>query len=338
MAFLSYRNLKILIQLAFWLGYITIATLVFSMVVPPQWALMRTLMMASVHILLVYFHLYFILPRFFDKKKYLQYGALLAVSLTIAVLLKSAGDRLLIEWSDLNGPLARYKDGNVPILSGLVADLVFLFITTPVRWMDEFYKRKALQERFQTHRLAAELKFLKTQVNPHFLFNTLNNLYSLAYTGSEKTAPMILKLSEMMRYMLYESDAEQVPLDKEIQYIQNYIQLQQLKTEEEQQIIFEVLGETAGLQLPPMLFVPLVENAFKHGNLEENGWLKAKIEVEDKRLIFSIHNSFRPHQQKDPVGGIGLENVRKRLQLLFPEKHEFNVEEKDGVFGVRLIL
>jgi hypothetical protein len=320
----------------FWIGYIIIATLLFALFAPPKWALLRTLSIASIHILLVYFHLKVLLPRYFDTRKFGWYAFLLIVALAIATWLKIEADQLLLNFSELEGPLAQYREGKVPVLSGLVANLVFLFITTPVRWMDELYKRKELQQQFQTHRLEAELRFLKTQVNPHFLFNTLNNLYSLAYIGSEQTAPTILKLSEMMRYMLYESDAEYVPLEKEIQYLNNFIQLQELKTEESQQIVFEVIGEVAGIQIPPLLFVPLFENAFKHGNLDEGGWLKSKLIIQDTVLDFNITNSFLLNQKKDQIGGIGLENVKKRLELLFPENHEFLIEQKDQVFSVKM--
>lgn len=336
MTLVSYQSLKILVQLMFWTGYIVIATLVFALVAPLEWAFLRTLGIGIVHILLVYFHLKILLPRFFDTKKYLAYGVLLLIALVMGSWLKMLIDQTLIGFSALEGPLSAYRDGNIPFVSGLVANLVFLFITTPIRWMDEFYKRKELQQQFQTHRLEAELKFLKTQVNPHFLFNTLNNLYTLAYVGSEQTAPTILKLSEMMRYMLYESDARRVPLEREIHYLRNFIQLQELKTEESQQIAFEVAGDSGGIQIPPLLFVPLFENAFKHGNLDEGGWLKSQLSITKDSLIFHISNSFQENQKKDQVGGIGLENVKKRLALLYPDKHEFYVNSEDGVFSVKM--
>lgn len=321
----------------FWVGYLVIATLLFALVVPVEWALLRMSAVALVHIILVYFHLYVLLPHFFDKKKYVWYGILLLLALSISVSMKVGIDEVLLELTDFNGPLKGYRDGTIPLASGFVGSLVFLFITTPVRWMDEYYKRKELQQEFQMHRLEAELRFLKTQVNPHFLFNTLNNLYSLAYIGSEHTAPTIMKLSEMMRYMLYESDSEQVPLEKEINYLNNFIELQKLKTEEEQKIFFRVEGDPTGLRIPPLLFVPLFENAFKHGNLEDGGWLKSKLKIKENVLTFSMENSFSEQQKKDDVGGIGLENVKKRLALLFPQKHEFQTKSIGNTFAVDMV-
>lgn len=321
----------------FWVGYLVIATLLFALVVPAEWALLRMSAIALVHVLLVYFHLYVLLPHFFDKKKYVRYGISLLIALCISVLMKVGIDGVLLELTDFNGPLAGYRESRLALGAGFVGSMVFLFITTPVRWMDEYYKRKELQQAFQMHRLVAELKFLKTQVNPHFLFNTLNNLYSLAYMGSEHTAPTIMKLSEMMRYMLYESDAEQVPLEKEISYLNNFIELQKLKTEEDQEIVFEVEGDPKGLRIPPLLFVPLFENAFKHGNLEEGGWLKSKLKIEEHILTFSMENSFSAQQKKDDVGGIGLENVKKRLALLFPQKHVFQTEIAGDTFAVDMV-
>ncbi|MEZ4930618.1 MAG: histidine kinase [Saprospiraceae bacterium] len=150
-----------------------------------------------------------------------------------------------------------------------------------------------METEFRTHQLEAELRFLKAQVNPHFLFNALNNIYSLSFTESKKAPEMILKLSDMMSYMLYDCKSEQVKLSAEINYLKNYIDLQQLKKEGELNIDFNIKGNVSNAFISPMLFIPFFENAFKHGNLEdtENGWLKSKLKMENGILDFHIANS-----------------------------------------------
>jgi len=277
-----------------------------------------------------------LLTRLFDKKRYATYTLALTISICAIAFIKMGYDQWLIQVSHQEGALSQLRYSDLPFITAVIANVAFLFITTPVRWMDDFYRRKELQQQSQQAQLEAELRFLKTQLNPHFLFNTLNNLYTLAFIGSEQTAPMILKLSEMMRYLLYESEARRVSLHQEIQYLNNFIELQQLKTPDPQQIEFEVQGAVAGKQIPPLLFVPLFENAFKHGNLDAGGWVKSKLELKEERLYFLMENSFIEHRQKDEVGGIGLENVQKRLELLFPSKHNIEQKKTKNTFQISL--
>ncbi|GAB4404817.1 MAG: hypothetical protein OHK0039_05310 [Bacteroidia bacterium] len=226
------------------------------------------------------------------------------------------------------------------INSVFFSSLLMIFVTSPVRMVDAHSRQRELEEALKSHRLEAELRFLQAQVNPHFLFNTLNNIYSLAFTGSAQTAPMIMKLSEMMRYMVYDGKAAWVPLRSEIQYIYNYIELQQLKTPERQQIRLEVSGDPGPHRIPPLLFVPLFENAFKHGNLDAHGqgWLEAHLDLDPQGLHFSLRNTFLPRESKDQIGGIGLDNIRQRLALIFPGRHAFEVLQADGIFEVAIRL
>ncbi len=196
-------------------------------------------------------------------------------------------------------------------------------------WFGNEQQRKDLENQ----RLTSELAFLKTQINPHFLFNTLNSLYALSIKGSPDTPEGIMKLSQLMRYMLYESGRGRVYLVKELEAIGYYIHLQRLRMPAHVPIAYEVQGEVGDKLIEPMLLLPLVENVFKHGLTH----IAICLEVRDRQLVLRTRNSLR----KVPVGGaggIGLQNLRRRLQLLYAGKHALALEEKEGMFHVSLVL
>lgn len=181
----------------------------------------------------------------------------------------------------------------------------------------------------------AELAFLRSQVSPHFLFNSLNNIYSLSYKKSDKAPDAILKLSELTRYMLYEKQ-EQIPLEKEWNYIQNFISLQQLRYDQPLNLQVTTKGNLASAQIAPYLLIPFVENAFKHGDVnDKENPLTIELECNEKEIIFHVKNKIG-FQQKDKDGGIGLENVRRRLQLLYNDKHQLLIENQKEIFDCYL--
>ncbi|MBL7942133.1 MAG: histidine kinase, partial [Flavobacteriales bacterium] len=196
------------------------------------------------------------------------------------------------------------------------------------------YQRKARQEA-DLMRSQAELTFLKAQINPHFLFNTLNSIYSLAYQQSPATLKAIEQLSELLRYTLYEK-AELVPLSSELTYLKNYIALQQLRYPA---IRIDLSFDEAGnATIPPLTLIPLVENAFKHGHFSaSNEVLRCNLKRDDRSFTFSVENPVRK-SGKSESGGVGLENVRRRLELQFPEKIELSTRETGGIFTTTLHL
>jgi sensor histidine kinase YesM len=183
----------------------------------------------------------------------------------------------------------------------------------------------------------AELQFLRSQINPHFLFNTLNNIYSLVYEKSDKAPDAILKMSELMRYALYEKK-ERVSLSQEWSYILSLIELQKLRFANPPSVNIRTTGDLDKATIPPYLLIPFIENAFKHGDFKSTDVsLDIELTVMDSGLNFSITNPVG-HIQKDTAGGIGLENVRKRLFLLFPDRHKLQTLESAGKFSVHLKL
>lgn len=223
----------------------------------------------------------------------------------------------------------------------LFAFVVILGISIAYFFLNAWAKSELIQTQLQANQLSTEIKFLKSQINPHFLFNTLNNLFSMAQAkGNDELAAGISKLSGMMRYMLYDSDEESVPLSKEIIYLQECITLNKLRHADEEIIIsFEHAGQIADTRIAPMLFIPFVENAFKHGvAIGQNSEIQIAIVVSGKKLNFSCLNtdysSIKKMEMK--ISGIGLENVSRRLELVYPGKHRLIINKEDGKFMVNL--
>ncbi|MGD0582393.1 MAG: sensor histidine kinase [Bacteroidales bacterium] len=210
-----------------------------------------------------------------------------------------------------------------------------ILIRMLVGWYNE---RQAADEKLiQDHKF--ELELLKAQLNPHFFFNTLNNIYSLVYKKSDEAPAALMKMSDIMRYMLYESKAEKVPLDKELEYLNDYIELQKLRFTDPGFIDYSVKGETANHHIPPMMLLSFVENAFKHGKKRvPNPGILIRIEASEKLLNFFVSNYIIENPVTEPHGhtGIGLKNIKRRLELLYPGSHDLSVITKDGRFTVDL--
>lgn len=227
---------------------------------------------------------------------------------------------------------ARAFNGLMPYLLAFVGSALFEI----GRFANQKTKEAIL---LRSEKLETEMKLLKSQINPHFLFNALNNIYSLSYLKPEKTPDNLLKLSEMLRYMLYECNEDKVPISKEIAYLENYIALKLLKDSRGMKVSVDLAPPTTNFLIAPMLLIPFVENAFKHSNIEdlEKGWITIYLKTVDQKLIFKVSNSFAPSPStKDKVGGIGLTNVKRQLALLYPNKHKLDIQSNNNEYHVYL--
>lgn len=203
------------------------------------------------------------------------------------------------------------------------------------------YRRERQTQALLAEQQAAQVDFLKAQINPHFLFNALNNLYSLVALKSNEAPKMLLKLSELLRYAVYEGREKQARLAGEVQQIRNFIDLYQLRSETPANIVFEVKGDPANRHLEPMILIPLVENCFKHCDFDLNPKAFARIEllIEGKNLCFYTTNSFQTHdRQKDEIGGVGLTNIARRLALRYPDAYTFDYGPQGPIFYTSLQL
>ncbi len=329
------KKYELLWHILFWLFYLIVLTMVFARFLGFEQAILRNIVNAAVLAPLVYFNLYFLVGKYLFKEKYIQYAAAVLFLILATSPLRAYIDTFFS--NSQNNPLVMYSAAHYGTI--FLSSVIMLGITTTLKLLEEWYDKKEMETELLRHRFEAELKFLKAQINPHFLFNVLNNIYSLTYLEGKAAAPQILKLSGLMRYMLYESDETIVDLKNEIDYIKNYLDLQQLKSESANNIVFNLEGNTDQIKIAPLLFIPFFENAFKHGDVLDNksGYIKASIKVTTEELNFHMENTIAPAEtRKDTVGGIGLDNVQKRLQLLYPSKHSLSISKENNIFIVDL--
>jgi sensor histidine kinase YesM len=233
-----------------------------------------------------------------------------------------------------------HDSNRMPINARTVISILLAFaIGTSIKTTQEWFRKEKERKEAENARLDAEISLLKWQVNPHFLFNTLNGIYSLANRKSDKTADSIARLSNILRYMLYDTDTQEVRLDEEIQYLSDYIELQKLRMHNNVHVSFEISGTTNQVFIVPMLLLPFVENAFKHGtDTTSNCFIDVRLKAENGIFTFIIENSvpFKHKTTKDKSSGIGLKNVDRRLKLHYPNSHLLVVSQLEKSFLVNL--
>ena len=258
--------------------------------------------------ILVYFNLFYLIPNYLTEKKFLLYCGLLILSVLVITPIKLLVFYLILHNAEtfIIGKQFWFFIATFLIVG---SSTIGKIITD---WVRHLRERKDLQ----TQTMQSELRFLKSQINPHFLFNTLNNLYALTLKKSDKAPEIVIKLSEMMRYMLYECNERRVPLQKEVNYIQNYLDLERLRQGKNVEINFKVQGQVFDQQIAPLMFIPFLENSFKHGlNTHlSHGFVNILLEVENQHIHFYIENSKSeslPTQTHKRSCGIGLVNVKR---------------------------
>jgi two-component system LytT family sensor kinase len=295
------------------------------------------LLYPAINITLFYLNYLVLIPRFLDKKKYGLYAVTIAGALIFYGFVKY-GVALVFKQYILMRVKGQMTGFGHYFVSTVFTSLVFLFLSAVLKFTVDWFLNERKQRDLENQRLSAELAFLKSQINPHFLFNSLNSIYALAYQRSETTPDAILKLSEIMRYMLYESDDNKVDLEKELQYLQSYIDLQKIRFGNKAYIDFKVQGEIKSQQIAPLLLVAFVENAFKHG-VANNPLtpIRLLIDVDDAHLHFYMQNK-KHMNNRDTLGGIGLNNVQRRLNLLYPGKYNLVVNDEMDTYTVELSL
>ena len=287
---------------------------------------------------LVYLNLLYLIPNYLAKQAFVYFGLVLA---TCAIVTPIEVLVLYLKFSNQE-----------PYRESLVMHQVWLFwgnvvvvaASTVLRVIMDWWRYQNEKQVLVTQTMQSELRFLKSQINPHFLFNTLNNLYALTLKKSDKAPEIVLKLSEIMRYMLYECNERRVHLSKEIHYIYNYLDLERLRQPKDADIRFVVEGHISEQMVAPLLFVPFLENSFKHGlnhSVNGGGYVRLKLIASGEDLEFTIENSKvdqLPKQNHARSGGIGLANVRQRLQILYPEDHTLEISDEPNRYAVILRL
>ena len=224
---------------------------------------------------------------------------------------------------------------SLPICSVVLFSSIFVVI-------HQFFVQVKESKQLEIDNIKNELNFLKAQFQPHFLFNTLNNIYSLTFNNSELAGKSILQLSGLLRYVLYESDSEKVDLQKEIKHLKEYIELEKIRFASRMELSFNISGDTSGKKIIPILLIPFLENAFKHASnkLDEKIWITIDLIIKKEYLSFTVENSVFPEgktQIQHSYSGIGLENVKRRLSLLY-KNYTFNHEQKENYYHAYLMI
>ena len=285
-------------------------------------------------LLIIFFYLNarLLIPWLLYKRKYIIYTAAILFSFTFYVLM------MWLLWINFTHPDANFSFDRHLFFS----TFTFLFIlacSTAYKTIRDKIIADQLAKEKETENLKTELSLLRSQVSPHFMFNVLNNMVSLARKKSDQLEPSLIKLSSLMRYMLYETDEEKVSLEKETEYLQSYIDLQEQRFGKKVAINVTMCQPDNTYDIEPMLLIPFVENAFKHGTgLIENAHIGIELKAEKNILNFSVSNRYNPASVdvKDKASGIGLVNVQRRLELLHPGTHRLYITKDNDLFTVSL--
>jgi two-component system LytT family sensor kinase len=296
--------------------------------------------MLPVRIAGTYVFIYYIIPHFLFEKKYISFVVL---ALIHAILF---GVTLwIVLWLFVYCPGCIYEADYplfyIPkifnlIISNYEIPAVAAVIIITRRW----YTDQQVTRELEKEKLEAELKYLKSQINPHFLFNTLNNLYSLTLKKSEKAPDVVLKLSGMLDYMLYHSNEKEVRLIEEIDFIKAKLELEKIRYGKRLKLKTEIVGDFENKYIAPLLLLPFIENSFKHGASkdEQNPYINLSIKITDECLLLNVINSFSGRSEDDSSEGIGLQNVQRRLEIQYKDRYELNISKHDNMYEVRFRL
>ncbi len=289
----------------------------------------------------VYFILYFLKPRYFNKRKYFTFSLALVCTICLVSYLQ-----LYVIWLCVKlGIFAPYTFDQVfsrwRYFSAMGHINSILFVAFIIKVVKEGFENAQINSRLLKEKLEAELQLLKSQLNPHFFFNTLNNLYALSIKKSDQAPEVVLKLSNLMSYMLYDTAHNTVVLAKELNFIQDYIELEKLRYGDYLDVKLETRGDLARVHLPPLLLLPFIENAFKHGVAKggEQNQIHILLEQQDSKLIFNISNTKNQTAVKgSQQGGLGLKNVKRRLKLLYKKHYDLHIYDTEEKYQVMLSL
>jgi two-component system LytT family sensor kinase len=301
------------------------------------------------YVCLVYLNILWLMPRFLFRKRYAAYiFLLLSFTVITAAIMGPYSDWFIqrfkgVDTMALSSVSFGEKGPSLSMVSYclLIAPTIFMlvFIFGIGSLAQQYFTVARQKELIEQRQVKAELSLLKSQINPHFLFNVLNSIYALSLKKSDMAPEVVLKLSDLMRYMLYEANEETVALDREVDMLLDYIELERVRIDSRQRISVTTQTISGLHRIAPVLLIPFVENAVKHGmdSLAEGAFIELNIYMQDHWLHFYCRNNYKESQQTRK-GGIGLENVRKRLQLLYPQRHKLDIRKEAFIFEVELSI
>lgn len=339
----SYAKFKISSHILFWLCSIIFAISAFYVASDHQLALNSDLVFRALipnigFAFAVYVNLYLLIPKFLKTKNYIFYTFWLLIALAFSAILIQGIFVLLLQTKGFTDQLVRMFSTH------FFTAAFYVGITSLFKFVKDWLQLQEMTLRItqiEREKLEAELNTLKSQLNPHFLFNSLNNIYSLALTNSPRTPEIILKLSDLMRHVLYESRENFIPVKDELNFLTNFIELQKIRLNNQIDIQYTIEGNIPDLKVIPLIFEPFIDNAFKHGlrNPATSPYIHISIHFQDKIMRFRIENNFfNTSASKTPKSsGIGLKNIERRLEFLYtPNEYKYEINRTDNTFAIIL--
>lgn len=325
----------IFLHILFWMFIVTYFAWGFGLKTNPVRSLINASFFLPGFFIMVYSLVYFLVPRYLLQRKFLSFFIGLFIILGICTLYTILAQLSLNDSQTFRG-MSLSEGRNI---------LPFLHvggIAVSIRLLIYWYEQKQQTLEAEKQKTVAELQLLKAQLHPHFLFNTLNNLYSYTLEESPRCPEIVLKLSELLRFMIYESNTPKMPLKTEIQVLQNYISLEEMRYGDRLDISVSIDGDIEKYQIAPFLLLPFLENAFKHGTSKQldQCWISLNISILNSEMEFKLVNSIEPQTDEEQIkpGGLGLMNVKKRLELLYKNKHSLETKRLEEVFVVTLAI
>ena len=297
----------------------------------------------------VYFNVYYLMPKLLEKGKYVPYVLLVLLTIVCTAVMIVPG-YYVSTWLSGNSFEAMY--GRQPNeymyffqINTLPSSTASMTLGMSVKLTKSWIETKKRQQLLEKEKLETELKFLKSQFNPHFLFNSINSIFVLIHKNPDMASESLAKFSDLLRYQLYECNEAKIPLQQELTYIENFIELEKLRQEHNIELDIKIAEQHAGnLGIAPFILMPFIENAFKHVSKrkDDSNWISMNLHIDQKELCFEISNSisaqFNSSNEPMQYKGIGLKNVQRRLELLYPQQHLLMIQKTDAAFKVTLSL
>lgn len=335
----TFLSRRVVYHVMMWMFYIVTITTVYGSDLGFLNTFVNQTIRCSFYAIVVYFNLYYLIPKYLNQANFLYYSILLLLAVIVISPISSFCQYLFLYFFEDRTLMQK------EVLDTQTAQFFLTFMlagsSTLVKIITDWQRSQRVSDELQKQTMKSEIRFLKSQINPHFLFNTLNSLYALTLKKSDKAPEIVLKLSEMMRYMLYECNEKKVPLENEIKYLQNYLDLERLRQGNKIEITFEIEGDVEDQKIAPLMFIPFLENSFKHGvnHSINTGYVRFGLKVHEKEVDVVISNSkaSTPIQQFGKrVGGIGLTNIKRRLELLYGGHYELEIDDQPDEYNVHL--
>jgi sensor histidine kinase YesM len=335
-----FKNRVLLLHVSFWVLYFSYRVYDLNEYAGFERAATYTGLPMLFNIIASYVHYFFVLPGLFRDKKWSKYFFWLLVLLLPVICARIIAENQV--FAQLTTNETYYKTLKLTRIVSTVWDtLSFLLFTGMIRFVLDWFELENKRKQLENEKLTAELNYLKSQINPHFLFNTLHNLNSLVYAGAKNANEVIIKLSNIMRYMIYESGKERVALSSEIDYMNDYIHLESIRLNNSFKLNFKITGPVEHVKIAPLMLITFLENAFKHGvsDQETDCWIDVTLSVDTKHLHYTVSNKkIKSVRHTKLKSGFGLDNVKKRLELSYPDNYTLTVNDTEDMYSIDLTL